>query len=193
MTGAILAGGRSRRMGGGDKALLEVDGRPMIERTALLFEKLFSHRMIVTDKHADYAFLGIRMVSDLIPGLGVLGGLFTALFFSETQHVFVTGCDMPFLQENVIRLLMERRRKWDVVVPKVGPNYEPLHAVYSKKCIPHIETVLLKGGRKIVDFYDKVKVRPVPEADIRAPDPELLSFRNVNTPEDLAAIRNPAE
>ena len=191
MTGVILAGGRSRRMGGGDKALLEVDGRPMIERTVLLFEKLFSHRMIVTDKHADYAFLGIRTISDLIPGLGVLGGLFTALFFCETQRVFVVGCDMPFLREDVVRLLVDRSPKWDVVVPNIGSYYEPLHAVYSEKCFPHIETVLRRGGRKIVDFYDKVRVRPVPEADIRALDPELKSFRNVNTPEDLAATRNP--
>lgn len=188
MTGAILAGGESRRMGR-DKAFLEVGGQRIIDRTVELLAPLFPQLLLVTNNAADYAYLGIRMVSDLLPGRGALGGLYTALFFSTTQHVFVVACDMPLLKAEVIRHLLDQPHKWDVVVPQMGDHVEPLHAVYSRRCLPHVEALLQEGGRKVMDFYSRVRVLRVPEEEIRALDPELLSFRNVNTPEEVRAIQ----
>lgn len=188
MTGAILAGGQSRRMGT-DKAFLEVGGRRIIDRTVELLGPLFPQLLLVTNNPVGYAYLGIRMVSDLLPGRGALGGLYTALFFSTTQRVFVVACDMPFLRVEVIRHLLRQSQKWDVVVPQMGDHVEPLHAVYSRRCLPHVEALLQRGGRKVMDFYPSVRVLRVPEEEIRALDPELLSFRNVNTPEEIRAIQ----
>ncbi|MGQ9655534.1 MAG: molybdenum cofactor guanylyltransferase [Thermodesulfobacteriota bacterium] len=188
MTGAILAGGQSRRMGT-DKAFLEVGGRRIIDRTVELLGPLFPQLLLVTNNPVGYAYLGIRMVSDLLPGRGALGGLYTALFFSTTQHVFVVACDMPFLRVEVIRHLLRQSQRWDVVVPQMGDHVEPLHAVYSRRCLPHVEALLQKGGRKVMDFYSSVRVLRVPEQEIRALDPELLSFRNVNTPEEIRVIQ----
>ncbi len=187
MTGAILAGGESRRMGR-DKAFLEIGGRRIIDRTVELLGPLFSQLLVVTNSPADYAYLGVRMVSDLLPGRGALGGLYTALFFSSTQHVFVVACDMPLLKAEVIRHLLDLSHKWDVVVPQMGDHVEPLHAVYSRRCLPHIEALLQRGGRRVMDFYSRVRVLRVKEEEIRALDPGLLSFRNVNTPEEIRAI-----
>jgi molybdopterin-guanine dinucleotide biosynthesis protein A len=187
MTGAVLAGGESRRMGR-DKAFLEVGGQRIIDRTLAVLGRLFTKLLIVTNSPADYAYLGVRMVCDLLPGRGALGGLYTALFFCTTPRAFVVACDMPLLKAEVIGHLVAQPGKWDVVVPQMGDHVEPLHAVYSRKCLPHIEDLLERGGRKVTDFYPRVRVRRVPEEEIRTLDPWLLSFRNVNTPQEVEAI-----
>lgn len=189
MTGAILAGGHSQRMGK-DKAFLEVAGQRIIDRTVRLFQEIFSHVMVITNTPADYSYLGVRTVRDLLPGRGALGGVFTAVFFAQTDHTFLAACDMPLLSPKVVQYLIERAARWDVVVPTIGGLPEPLHAVYSRRCLKPIEEVLLRGGRKLTDFYSKVRILRVPDEEIRPLDPELLSFRNINTPEDLTAIGN---
>jgi molybdopterin-guanine dinucleotide biosynthesis protein A len=95
---------------------------------------------------------------------------------------------MPLVNPTLVRLLVEQKAKWDVVVPRMGEFLEPLHAVYSKRCLPTMEQFLLSGGRRILDLYPKLKVLEVSEAELRKVDPELLSFFNVNTPEDLSEV-----
>jgi molybdopterin-guanine dinucleotide biosynthesis protein A len=173
---------------GTDKALLPVGGRPIIERIVEVLGGIFPNLLIVTTAPAHHAFVGVRMVADLMPGCGALGGLHAALFHAPTPHAFVVACDMPFLNPAVIELVAAKARGWDVVVPRLMENLEPLHAVYSRRCLGPIEALLREGGRRIIDLYPRVRVREVSEEAIRALDPELLSFRNVNTPEELRAI-----
>jgi molybdopterin-guanine dinucleotide biosynthesis protein A len=174
---------------GEDKAFLEVAGQRIIDRTVTLFQEIFSHVMVVTNTPAHYTYLGVRMVTDLLPGRGALGGLFTALFFAPTDHIFIVACDMPMLSAEVIKNLTERGSRWDVIVPVIRGYLEPLHAVYSRRCLRQVEELLRRGERKVVDFYPRVRVLRVPEGEIHALDPDFLSFRNVNTPEDLAAVQ----
>jgi molybdopterin-guanine dinucleotide biosynthesis protein A len=188
MTGAILAGGLSRRMGT-DKALLEVGGHRVIDRTVHLFQEIFSQVLIITPNPVNYAYLGVRMAADLFPGRGALGGLHAAIFYATTPHVFVAACDMPMLHRGLIEHLIQQPTRWDIIVPQIGQNLEPLHARYARACLKTIEGALLRGGHRIKDFYRKMRVKYVPEEELRSLDSELLSFRNINTPEDLDAFQ----
>jgi molybdopterin-guanine dinucleotide biosynthesis protein A len=187
MTGLILAGGKSKRMGQ-EKALLPLGNKTLIERVADALGCVCDPVIIVTNTPSNYSFLGLEMVADLIVGRGALSGIHAGLFFSPTPRAFVIGCDMPLVNPTLVRLLVEQKAKWDVVVPRVGEFLEPLHAVYSKRCLPTMEQFLLSGGRRILDLYPKLKVLEVSEAELRKVDPELLSFFNVNTPEDLSEV-----
>jgi molybdopterin-guanine dinucleotide biosynthesis protein A len=187
VTGVILAGGQSQRMGK-DKAFLEVAGQRIIDRTVRLFQQIFPHVMVITNTPVEYVYLGVRIATDLLPGCGALGGLHTALFLAESSHVFIAACDMPMVSLKVVEYLTGRGPRWDVVVPEIDGMLEPLHAVYSRRCLKPIEQILGHGGRKIVEFYPRVRVLRVPEEEVRVLDPQLRSFRNINTPEDLAVI-----
>jgi molybdopterin-guanine dinucleotide biosynthesis protein A len=188
VTGVILAGGLSRRMGQ-DKAMVEIHGARIIDRSVALLQHLFGRVMVVTNSPALYAHLGVSLVGDLMPGRGALGGLHAALFLAPTPRIFVAACDMPFLNPAVIEWLARCPSRWDVVVPKVRGYLEPLHAVYSRRCLKPVEEFLNTGGRKIVDFYPRVRVKEAPEEEFLPLDPELRSFLNINTPEDLSAIQ----
>lgn len=189
MTGVILAGGQSRRMGQ-DKALLHIGRRTIIERVVEVLSRVCDPLLVVTNSPSSYAFLGLEMLGDLLPGRGALGGIYSALFFSPTPRAFVVACDMPLLNPDLISHLLAQPSRWDVVVPRVGEWLEPLHAVYSRRCLPRVEELLLAGGRKITDFYSRVRVLEVPEEDLRRVDPELRSLMNVNTREDLARLED---
>lgn len=187
MTGVVLAGGESKRMGQ-NKAFIPVGGRPIIERVIGALSVTCDPVIIVTNCPTSYVHLGVEMVSDLFPGHGALGGIHAGLFFSPTPRAFFVACDMPLVNPSVVQLLMEKSPKWEVVVPRIGEFLEPLHAVYSKASLRKMEEFLESGGRKILDLYPKLKVLEVNEEEIRRLDPRLLSFMNVNTPEDLERV-----
>lgn len=189
MTGLILAGGKSRRMGQ-DKALIPLGNKTLIERIAEALSLVCDPIIIVTNEPSNYAFLGLEMVGDLIMGHGALSGIHAGLFFSPTPRAFVIGCDMPLVNPTLVRLLMEQKAKWDIVVPRIGDFLEPLHAVYSKRCLSTIEKFLLSGGKKILDIYPRLRVLEVGELELRKIDPELLSFFNVNTPQDVSKLHD---
>jgi molybdopterin-guanine dinucleotide biosynthesis protein A len=119
VTGVILAGGRSERMGR-DKALLKVGGKRIIDRTINTLSGIFSDMLVVTNAPARYVDLGVRLAGDLWPGTGALGGVYTALSWAPTSKIFVVACDMPLLSRAVIRHQVERSERWDVVVPKLN-------------------------------------------------------------------------
>ncbi len=192
MTGIILAGGRNLRMGE-NKAFLEINGQRIIERTRNLFQELFAEIILVTNSPFAYLDLKLRMVTDLLPGKGALGGIFTGLFYSAYSHAFVVACDMPFLNKEMISYLISLASKYDIVIPKTEDGLQPLHAIYSQKCLPHMENLLRQGNLKIIDFFHLVKTREVFTDELRTFDPLLRSFFNVNTPEDLARAKELAK
>ena len=189
ITGVIQAGGRSVRMGGRPKALMELGGRPIIERVADVVRAVADDVLIVTNTPDLYASLGLPMVPDAFPDGGSLGGIYSGLRAARGDAAFTVACDMPFLMVEVARLVTTRAAEADVVAPRVGARWETLHACYGKACLDPMETRLRAGQLKIVGFYDEVRVLAVAEDAIaRHRAPEIV-FMNVNTPEDLEAAR----
>lgn len=183
---AIIAGGKSSRMGT-DKAFIELDGKLLIEhvieRTANLGQ---SETILITNKPSSYACFGLPMYSDVYPEKGSLGGIYTAIEKSAVPHTLVVACDMPFLNQALLRtMIAEIRDTIDIVVPRVDGYPQGLHAIYSKTCLAPIKEQLMADRLKVIGFYDKMHVRYLDEFDYETLDPDGTSFMNINTPEDL--------
>ena len=189
ITGVIQAGGKSTRMGGRPKALMELGGRPIIERVVDVVRAVADDVLLVTNTPDLYASLGLRMVPDAFPDGGSLGGIYSGLRAARGDAAFTVACDMPFLMVEVARLVTARAAEADVVAPRVGARWETLHACYGKACLDPMETRLRAGQLKIVGFYDEVRVLAVAEEAIaRHRAPEIV-FMNVNTPYELETAR----
>ncbi len=187
-TGALLAGGRAARMGGAPKGLLRVGGQPIAARSVALFLRLFGKAMVVANDRAPYAALGAPVIADLLPGRGAPGGLHAALTAADTQWVFAAGCDMPFLDERAIAFLAARRPGVEAVLVRAGGRLEPLHAFWSRACLPALERLLASGEPSLRDLVHAVNARIVEEEEWRAVDPAGRSLENANTPEDAARL-----
>lgn len=188
-SGIILAGGRSRRLGGENKALLQVDGQPILDRLCKTFRKLFNDLVLVTNSPETYLAWDLAVVTDLFPLRSALTGIHAGLCHIPTPYAFVSACDMPFLKGELVEILLrDVADGWDVVIPVTAEGHQPLCAVYSKRCIKPIARQLERGGAKIADFFSQVRVKTVAEPPLRAVDPDLVSFFNVNTPEDRARL-----
>jgi len=188
-TGIILAGGKNLRMGQ-NKAFLEVQGERIIDRIGRILVELFDEVLLVTNSPPDYLDLNLRTVTDLYREKGSLGGIFTGLFHASFSHAFVAACDMPFLRPALISHLVRLSPGYDIVIPRTEDGLQPLHAVYSRKCLPFMEDLLRKGNLKILDFFHQVKKREVLPEEITPFDSQLISFLNLNTPEDLTRIQS---
>jgi len=189
VTGVIQAGGRSTRMGGRPKALIELGGRRIIERVLAALTAVVDDVLLVTNTPELYAFLKLPMVADVYPDRGSLGGIYSGLKAASGEAAFTVACDMPFLNPDVVRLVVARASQGDVVIPCVGHQLETMHAAYAKACLPHIEERLLAGQLKIVEFFERVRVVEIAEADVaRFRDPRV-AFMNVNTPDELERAR----
>ena len=175
---------------GENKAFIQIDGIPIIQRIYHLFNTLFTEVMIVTNEMELFKNFQATIHSDLIPDRGALGGLYSGIFYSSSSHAFCVGCDMPFLKAPIIRYLIDRIEDNDVIVPKTKDGLHPLHAIYSKDCLIPIRAMMNQGKYKIIDFYARVKVKTIDEDEFRPLDPTLESFINVNTPEELLLIKS---
>jgi molybdopterin-guanine dinucleotide biosynthesis protein A len=184
MTGVILSGGKNRRMGS-NKAFLSPQGERLIDRTVRLFRTLFDQVIIVTATPEDYLDQPVEIVTDILPERGALGGIYTGLFFARNQRAFFAACDMPFLDRGFLEFMIRLAPECDIVVPESPDGPEPLHAIYSRRCLPVIRGLLDKNRLKINGFYPGHSLRSIPPEAIRAFDPQGRMFINVNTPEDL--------
>lgn len=191
VTGVLLAGGRSRRMGR-DKRLLELGGITLFARPLSVLDGLFPEVLIaVADALPEGVAVGHRVVTDLIPNCAALGGLYTGLSVAAHQRVFVAACDMPLLSAPVIRAMVERDPQADVVMASLPQGLQPMHAVYSKRCLPHLEAMARAGNLKLQDMAQQegLVIRIVPGEELRGLDAHALSFLNINTPADLELAR----
>ena len=190
MTGIILAGGKSKRMGK-EKALLKIGKTYLIE---LIIEKLkdfFEEIVLITANNSfKYRFPGIRTVIDVVPGKGPLGGIYTGLLVSQSKYNFICACDVPFLNLNLLKFIVSQINENNAVIPIIKGFTEPLHSIYSKSCLPAIEYQLQTGDLKIKNFFPKIKCKYIPEDRIKRYDPCLLSFFNLNTPHALKLAKN---
>ncbi len=191
VAGVILAGGQSTRMGQ-DKRFLELAGRTLLERSITVFESLFAEIMIVVAEPTPrLAGLRHRVVTDLIPGCATLGGVYTGLSHAGASRIFAAACDMPFMNGRVIGYLAGADPAADVVIPRLATGLQPMHAIYSKRCLPVLERMAREGALKLQDVVqaETLAVRIIPEDELRPLDPHLLSFLNVNSPADLELAR----
>jgi molybdopterin-guanine dinucleotide biosynthesis protein A len=189
VSGVILAGGQSRRMGGTPKALIPFGEQPLIRHIAERLAALLPESLLVTNSPELYAFLGLPMVADVFPGGGSLGGIYSGLAAAPGDAALCVACDMPFLSPGLLAYLVERAGDADVVIPDAAGELQTLHAVYGRRCLPAMERRLRAGQLKITGFFSEVRVLRVPEdAVARFEDPEL-AFMNLNTPEDVARAR----
>jgi len=193
-TGALIAGGQASRLGGMAKGTIRVGGEPIAARTLRLFGDLFGESLIVANDAAPYEVFGAPVVPDRIPGKGAPGGLHAALSAATTRWVFTAGCDMPFLSAEPISWLASRRDAPAVAVVWRG-RLEPLHAFWSKECLPTVERMLRAGNPSMWKLATACGAHFVAEEEWRAVDPEGRSFENANTPEDVArlGLGDPAE
>ena len=183
----IQAGGQSTRMGE-DKALKPFLGRPLIQRVVDRLAPIADEILVTTNRPDDYAFLNLRLIPDLLPGRGALGGLYTALASAHGVMVAVVACDMPFASASLIqasvRLLVEEEA--DVVIAKTDEGYEPFHAVYRRAtCVPAIQSAIEADKWKVIAWFPSVKVRELSPAEMGKLDPSVLCFWNVNTTEEF--------
>jgi FdhD protein/molybdopterin-guanine dinucleotide biosynthesis protein A len=185
--GVLLAGGKSSRFGS-NKALAFFQGKPLISHAAELFSRLFSETLLVTNNPETYAFLGWPMTGDIFVGSGPLAGIHAALNKVASPQILVIGCDMPLIQEPLIRLLCRESAGWGVVVPELKQGLEPLCAVYQKSCLTVIEGNLNEGQRKLNRLFEQLQTKKIPEPILRQADPKLLSFENINRLPDLEAL-----
>jgi molybdopterin-guanine dinucleotide biosynthesis protein A len=189
LTGVIQAGGKSARMGGEPKALMEVGGRRIIERVVDVLRQVTDDLLLVTNTPDRYAWLALPMVPDIFPDAGSLGGIYSGLEAAPCEAVFTVACDMPFLSPDVARVVTSRAHEADVVVPVVNGFHETLHACYGKACLGPIERRIAAGRLKITGFFDEVRVLEISGADVAAQGDPAVVFMNVNTPDDLVRAR----
>ena len=195
LTVVIQAGGASSRMGE-DKALKPFLGRPLIQRVIERLSPLADEVIVTTNRPVDYAFLNLRLVADLKPGRGALGGLYTAIASAADPFVAVVACDMPFASpvffEGARRLIVQEGA--DVVVAKTEEGYEPFHALYRREtCLPAIEAAIAADQWKVISWFSQVKVRVLTPDEMKGFDPSGLCFWNLNTPEEFSEAERRAQ
>ncbi len=206
VTAIILAGGQSRRMGR-DKAFIEFEGKPLIARVIERVQNVAAEVLIIANDNASYARFGLPIINDVYPGKGSLGGIYSGLLAASHEHALAVACDMPFLNEALLRYLISLASQADVVVPHaIDPSsnvahngkrprpaqvlaksrdLHPTHAVYSKHCLEPIRARLLADDLRLISFFDDVRVHVVESAQVDQFDPQHLSFFNANTPQDF--------
>ncbi|MBN1662777.1 MAG: molybdenum cofactor guanylyltransferase [Deltaproteobacteria bacterium] len=173
---------------GSNKSFIEVEGERLIDRTVRILKGIFTEVMIVTNSPLEYLDLGVQIVTDIFKGKGSLGGIYTGLFHASSDLSFVTACDMPYLNSSFIEYMVKMAGKYDIVTPAMTEGPQPLHAVYSRRCLPNIKNLMDQNKLKITGFYKGMDVLSISPETIRLFDPEGRMFFNVNSPDDLKRI-----
>jgi molybdopterin-guanine dinucleotide biosynthesis protein A len=185
-SGAILAGGRARRLGGIDKSALRIGGMSILERQLATLRSLTPHILIVASDEDRYREAGVRVVRDRIAGAGSLGGLYTALVEAPTEQLVVIACDMPFLTAPFLARLAALGAGAAAVIPRDARGLHPLCAFWSQRAAPHLRTAIDEGRLRISDALAGLDVRELSAEDLAPFDPNGRLLENVNTPDDYA-------
>jgi len=159
-----------------------------MQRVLDAYRGAFDEILIVADAVEPFQSLGVRVVVDLIPGRAALGGLYTGLHYAAGERVFAVAADMPWINPEAIRIVLDQACAGDIVIPDVEGKLQPLHAVYAKACLPFLRTLVEAGTLKVQDLCNcpELRVHRIPQSAFTASDPQLRSFFNINTQDDLA-------
>ena len=188
--GIILSGGLNTCMDGRNKAFLTIDGQTFLDRIIATVTSCCHETLLVTRDPERYADRGLRVVTDILTARSALTGIHAGLVNMQADYGLVVGCDTPLIKAGVLRTLMQAvERDLDIVVPATGTYFQPLCAIYAKRCAPLIEDQLRRGDFKIANLFSRMSVKRIPYEDFRASDERLVSFFNINTEDDLKNAR----
>ena len=186
-SGVILSGGLNTRFEGDHKAFMHVGGKRIIDRLYEVFSDLFDEIILVTNHPEQFLNLDLTIVTDIFNLRSSLTGIHTGLFYMKNPYAFFSACDTPFLKKELVEILVEHiEQKIDIIMPETAAGFEPLCAIYSKRCLKPAEDHLKANKLKIQWAFRSNRIKNIPENQLRTVDPELRSFFNINTPEDLA-------
>jgi molybdopterin-guanine dinucleotide biosynthesis protein A len=188
ITGAILAGGLSTRYGQ-NKAFLELAGIRLIDRVVAEMKKIFRDVILIANERGHYEYLGVPVVEDVIKGLGPLGAIYTGLMRISNETGFFVACDMPFINAQLVRYMVDIRDNYAAVVPSGAAGIEPLHAIYTRACLAPIKDLLNAQQYQVRLFYERVSVRYVTPEEIRKFVSPQTAFLNINTPDEFARVQ----
>jgi len=183
----ILAGGENSRIGK-DKAFLQCGERTFIEEQVFTLRNIFEEIIIVTNNRNKFKDMNVKVVTDIVPHSGPLGGLYTGLAVSSNIHCFVIGCDMPLINLELIKFMIDNINENDIIIPLSSRGKETLFAIYSINCLETIKKQLELKNLKLIDILKYHKVRYMSEKEIIKFDPEEYSFFNVNNPNDYEKV-----
>ena len=187
MTAIILAGGKASRMKGQDKAFLKIDNEPLIILQMRALKRIFKKIIIVTDLPEKYGNIrNVKVISDIIPHQGPLGGIYSGLTASNSFYNFVVACDMPYIDTGFIEYMYKKSSGYDAVIPRINKRYEPLYSFYSKNCLKFIGQLLDKKIFRINRLFSKIKLQEITKNEVGEFAFGARIFTNINTKEDLA-------
>jgi molybdopterin-guanine dinucleotide biosynthesis protein A len=185
-TGVILAGGLGTRFDGKNKALLQIRGKTILQYIYEVYEALFDEIILVTNNPLEYLDWDLEIVTDIFSIRSSMTGIHAGLFYAGHPYAFVTACDTPFVKKQLVETVLagiNGNTEW--IIPRTSLGMEPMCAVYSKQCLQNMETCLRNKKFKIQKCLRKVPTKIISEKKLLEIDPELISFFNINTPEDL--------
>jgi molybdenum cofactor guanylyltransferase len=192
----VLAGGKSVRLGR-NKMMEEVGGQNLLERVLSRLAYFNGDVIVVTAQDSALPEISkdlrFKVVRDILPGKGALGGLYSGLTFSNSLLNLVVACDMPFINVELFKLMIDQFEKYDAVVPLYRDTAQPLHAVYSRSCIPTMQYLIEQNRLSILELFPMINVHYVNSSEIEVLDPRHLGFFNINTESDLMLGRKIAE
>jgi molybdopterin-guanine dinucleotide biosynthesis protein A len=183
----IIAGGKSLRFKR-DKSLYEFNGKPLIKHVVDAISPVFKSVSIISNDTDKFSFLDLPVAPDIIPELGPIGGIYTALTISAGKKIFAFACDTPFIDREFVEYMISKIADNDIIIPSVSNRFEPLHAIYSYSCLPFILKLIESGDRKIINFFDSMKLLSITEEEIKKFDSELKLFQNINYFEDIEKL-----
>jgi len=185
-TGVILSGGLSTRYDGTEKALLKVGGVRILDRIYDIYRQLFEEIILVTNSPEKFLDWDLLIVSDLFPIRSSLTGIHAGLFYMTNPFAFISACDTPFLKKELVEAVIGKiEAQIDIVMPETAAGFEPLCAAYSKRCLQPAQHHLEQQKLKITKTFRKSRIKTISEKVLRKIDPDLESFFNINTPDDL--------
>jgi molybdopterin-guanine dinucleotide biosynthesis protein A len=189
-TGAILAGGRARRLGGRNKAALVLgpDGMAVLDRQLARLNRVVDCTIIIANDADRFESSGVRVIADLVPDGGALGALYTAVHAAPSDRTLVVACDMPFLSEPLLAHLVDAGRDVDIAIPRTARGYEPLCATYSRRCAPELKRLIDERQFRLSDIarIPGLRIREIGSDELLAFGSEEMLFFNLNTPDDVA-------
>jgi molybdenum cofactor guanylyltransferase len=185
-TGVILSGGLNTRFNGQNKAFVRVGQKRILDRLYDVFSDLFDEIILVTNHPQQFLDWDLTIVTDLFSIRSSLTGIHAGLFYMKNPFAFFSACDTPFLKKELVEILVEQiENNTDIIMPKTAAGFEPLCAIYSKRCLKQAEQHLKENKLKIQWAFRGHRIKYIPESALLQKDPELKSFFNINTPEDL--------
>ena len=192
-SGVILAGGQNKRFNGKNKAFCEINGQRIIDRIFTVFRSIFDDIILVTNSPEFYLNWDVTIVADIYPIRSSITGIHTGLFYARHPYAFCAACDAPFLKKELIECIISRiEPNIDLVLPETRAGLEPLCAVYSKESLNLMALKIQEEKLKIQRVFSKKRIRKIPESVIKKVDPDLVSFFNVNRPEDFEIAKKMA-